>query len=159
MSLENLVGRCGLYCGACTIYRAYKDRGKLLENVAKYNNCHPEEIHCQGCQTALRDGWSFENEWGANCSYLKCLEARGLEFCYQCPEYSQCQKFDELARSALMHGEDIRENLERIKAGDTKNWLAEQDRKWRCPSCGNPVPIRIKECHWCGGKINQNYPG
>ncbi|MCK4247085.1 MAG: DUF3795 domain-containing protein, partial [Methanomicrobia archaeon] len=47
---ENLVGRCGLYCGACIIYRAYKDSEELRRIIAKDNNCKPEEIRCEGCQ-------------------------------------------------------------------------------------------------------------
>jgi len=32
---KNLVGRCGLYCGSCLIYRAYKDSEQLRQKIAK----------------------------------------------------------------------------------------------------------------------------
>jgi hypothetical protein len=63
---ENLVGRCGLYCGACIIYRAGKDSEKLRRTVAEKENCKPDEIRCEG--------------WGKNCKIVKCLEAKRLVF-------------------------------------------------------------------------------
>jgi hypothetical protein len=78
---ENLVGRCGLYCGACIIYRAGKDSEKLRRTVAEKENCKPDEIRCEGCQTALANGWDIEGEgWGKNCKIVKCLEAKRLVF-------------------------------------------------------------------------------
>lgn len=45
---KNLVGRCGHYCGACTIYRAYKDGGELYK---KLREKYPDgDIFCEGCQ-------------------------------------------------------------------------------------------------------------
>jgi len=32
---ERLVGRCGLFCGACVVYRAYKDSEQLRQMLAK----------------------------------------------------------------------------------------------------------------------------
>ncbi|MFQ6089716.1 MAG: hypothetical protein ACE5K0_12565 [Candidatus Methanofastidiosia archaeon] len=37
MSNFNLIGRCGLYCGACGICRAHKDSKKLQEKIAIQN--------------------------------------------------------------------------------------------------------------------------
>ena len=62
----NLVGRCGFYCGACHIYRAYKDSEKLQKIIAEKENRKSEEIRCEGCQTVLINGWEKE-EWGKNC--------------------------------------------------------------------------------------------
>ena len=30
-----LAGRCGIYCGACGVYRAYRDGGEYLEHVVE----------------------------------------------------------------------------------------------------------------------------
>jgi hypothetical protein len=38
-----LVGRCGLYCGACAIYRAYKDNGEYLAKLANTSNSHQKK--------------------------------------------------------------------------------------------------------------------
>ncbi|MCK5625386.1 DUF3795 domain-containing protein [Candidatus Bathyarchaeota archaeon] len=56
----NLVGRCGFYCGAFNIYRAYKDSEKLQKIIAEKENRKSEEIRCEGCQKVLINGWEKE---------------------------------------------------------------------------------------------------
>ncbi|NIQ05333.1 MAG: DUF3795 domain-containing protein [Candidatus Korarchaeota archaeon] len=149
---KNLVGRCGIYCGSCTIYRAYKDSEKLRRLLAEEHNCIPEDIRCEGCQTVLRGGWEGEEEWGKKCKIIKCLEGSGLEFCYDCKKYPECEKFSELAEFYLKKGENLTKNLEQIKHGKIKEWLVEKENKWRCEACGNPIST-LPECHWCGSPI------
>ncbi|MBM3292695.1 DUF3795 domain-containing protein [Candidatus Bathyarchaeota archaeon] len=45
----NLITRCGIYCGACYIYRAERDDGDFLSEVAKQQKSNPNEIKCNGC--------------------------------------------------------------------------------------------------------------
>ena len=151
---KNLVGRCGIYCGSCIIYRAYKDSEQLRQRVAERNNCEPEEIRCEGCQTVLTNGWN-SNEWGKNCRIVKCLEARGLDFCYECDTYPNCKKFRALADHSLKYGESLAENLEKIKASEVEEWLEEEAEKWECLKCGKPISMHLTECHWCGAKIGK----
>lgn len=147
-----LVGRCGLYCGSCMIYRAYKDSEKLRQLIAKRSRCRPEDIRCEGCQTALTDGWDIhDQQWGKNCEIVKCLEAKGLKFCYECSVFPNCKRFQRIYNSELRHDENLIKNLERIKAGKVKEWLEEQEKKWVCQTCGKPISD-YKECHWCGAK-------
>jgi len=40
---RNLVGRCGIYCGSCIIYRAYKDSEQLRQRVAERTIVNPEK--------------------------------------------------------------------------------------------------------------------
>jgi len=152
---KKLVGRCGLYCGACVIHRAYKDSEKLRRAIAEENNCKPEEIRCEGCQTVLTDGWDVANqEWGKNCKIVKCLEAKGLNFCYECDKYPDCEKFQEIADGCLKHGENLMKNLDKIKTGRVEEWLKEEDKKWRCPKCRRPISMHSTECHWCGTEVD-----
>ena len=148
---KNLVGRCGLYCGACIIYRAYKDSDHLRQKIAEREKCKPEEIRCEGCQTVLTNGWNSK-EWGKSCRIVKCLEARGLDFCYECDTYPNCKKFREIADSCLTHGENLMENLNKIESGRVEEWLEEEDKKWRCLKCGKPISMHLTECYWCGAK-------
>ncbi len=148
---KNLVGRCGLYCGACIIYRAYKDSEKLRQTIAEREGCKPKDIRCEGCQTVLVNGWDVKGqEWGRNCKIIKCLENRKLRFCYECSVYPKCEKFWEIAGSCLKHGENLEENLAEIKSGRIEEWLKEKDRKWRCKKCNKPIAMHLTECHWCG---------
>ena len=147
---RNLVGRCGLYCGACIIYRAHKDSVKLRESVARDYGRSREDVRCEGCQTVALDGWDMDQEWGRNCLIVRCLNGRGLDFCYQCDVYTECEKFRGISDSCLKHSEDLRENLKKIEAGKVEEWLEEDDEKWRCQSCGKPITMHLTECHWCG---------
>jgi len=143
---KNLVGRCGLYCGACIVYRAGKDSEELQRRVAERQKCKPEEIRCEGCQTVLANGWDVKGEeWGKNCKTVKCLETKGLNFCYECAEYPDCEKF----------GENLMENLDAIKADKVEEWLREEEEKWRCQKCGKPIAMHLTECHWCGAKLRK----
>jgi len=153
---KNLVGRCGLYCGACIIYRAYKDSEKLRRIVAEKENCRHEQIRCEGCQTVLANGWDVEGqEWGKNCRIVMCLEAKRMDFCYECDEYPNCKKFHLIADSCSKYGENLIENLNKIKAGRAEEWLEEEERKWRCQKCGKPISMHLTQCHWCDVNINK----
>ncbi len=154
MISKNLVGRCGLYCGACGIYRAYKDDGELLENLAKSFKCPPEKVRCEGCMALTPECWGYD------CKIVECLRAKGLDFCYQCSEYEKgsCEKFEKLAKSYLEDcGVDLRANLERIRKGEIEEWLLESQEKYKCPSCGNPLPVygTRGKCYHCGAKLSK----
>ena len=136
---KNLVGRCGLYCGFCLIYRAGKDSEKLRRAVARRSKCKPEDVRCEGCQTVLVDGWN-NARWSKNCKIIKCQEAKGVKFCYECDVYPRCKRFHSIADHSLKRGEDLMANLEKIKAGKVEEWLEEEDREWRCSKCGNLFP-------------------
>ena len=151
-----LVGRCGLYCGSCMIYRAYKDSEKLRQLIAERVNCRSKDIRCEGCQTVPTYGWDVQDQqWGKNCKIVKCLEARGLQFCYECEAYPNCEKFQEIFKSELKHGENLMENLERIRTGDVEKWLEKEEKKWVCRECGKPISD-CEECHWCGAKLERS---
>jgi len=153
---KNLVGRCGLYCGACLIYRAGKDSETLRKAIVEREKCKPEDICCEGCLTVLIDGWNSER-WGKNCDIVKCLNARKLGFCYECNKYPNCEKFLEIANSCLKHGENLIENQKRIKNGQIEAWLEEENRKWRCQKCSKPIAMHLSECHWCGAKLRKKW--
>jgi hypothetical protein len=144
-----LVGRCGLYCGSCGIYRAHKDDGEYLQRLAEHFKCPPEKVRCEGCQALTPDCWGYD------CKIVQCLRTKGLQFCYQCNQYEEgpCEKFEKLAKPYLEeNGVDLRANLERIKLGETEAWLKESDERFRCPSCGKPLPSGAfrSNCYHCG---------
>jgi hypothetical protein len=150
---RNLVGRCGLYCGACAIYRAYKDNGEYLERLAKHFKCPPEKVRCEGC-TALTPEC-----WGYDCKIVQCLRNKGLQFCYQCNEYKNktCEKFEKLAMPYLEEdGVNLKANLERIRKGEVEEWLRESEEKYRCPVCGKPLSTGAmqRKCYHCGADFS-----
>ena len=153
---ENLAGRCGIYCGSCFVYRAYKDSEKLQREQAERMKCRPEDIRCEGCQTVLtsKNAWKGEQDFplvgGKNCKIVLCLEDRGLDFCYECRVYPNCDKFRFIYEDSLERGEDLMVNLNKIQAGEVEEWLEEEDKKWRCKKCNKPISMYLSDCHWCG---------
>jgi len=110
-----LVGRCGLYCGACGIYRAYKDDGELLKNILRCFKCPPEKVRCEGCMALTSQCW------GNDCGIVQCLKIKGLDFCYECREYESmsCEKFEKLAKSYLSSGVNL--SLKELEEEKLKN--------------------------------------
>lgn len=152
MADKNLVGRCGLYCGACGIYRAYRDDGELLTRIAGDFKCSLEKVRCEGCMALTPECWGY------GCKIVRCLNSKGLQFCYECNEYEKitCEKYNKLANSYLEVGEDIRISLTRIKRGEIEEWLSESEQKYKCPSCKNPLPVYGTggKCHHCGAVLS-----
>ena len=151
MAENDLVGRCGLYCGACSIYRAYKDNGEYRNKLANYFKCPPEKVRCEGCQVLTPECW------GKDCKIVQCLNSKGLEFCYQCPQLDKrsCEEFEKLAKGYLEEDVDLRANLERIKSGQVEAWLKESKERFRCPHCKKPSPTGSKKCYHCGKEFSK----
>jgi len=147
---RNLVGRCGHYCGVCSVYRACEDGGELLEAMEK--SCPPDRnLHCKGCQVVDETCWPY-----SHCKIRECLDAKGVEFCYECAEFEKggCEEWKRLVDGHAEIRMDLRENLLWIKSGKVEEWLEKQDRKWRCPSCGKPISEE-DECYQCGAKSRE----
>jgi len=143
---SNLIGRCGLYCGACSIYRAYKDNGEYRNKLATFFKCPPEKVRCEGCQTLTSECW------GNDCKIVQCTNAKGFRFCHECPQFNNnsCEKFEELAKRYLEDAVDVRANLARIKSGQIETWLKESKERFKCPYCGKPLPEGSQKCYHCG---------
>lgn len=155
MANTNLVGRCGLYCGACAVYRAYKDGGEYLKEFAEEAKCPLEKVRCEGCGALTAECW------GNDCEIVQCSRSRGFEFCYQCDRYEDgsCEKFGKLAARYLKSGVDLRANLERIEKGAVEEWLRECEEKYKCPSCGKLLTIwaRKEKCYHCNVNLSENH--
>lgn len=146
----NLVGKCGLYCGACTIYRAERDNRDWRDELALGFNCSPEKVKCNGCG-------SLTNEcWGSECKIVKCVNVKGYKYCYECDEYKSdnCSKFSSLAnRYAERSNVNLKDNLTKIQNGETESWLAESKERFSCKSCGKPIAAASKKCCHCNSDI------
>nr|MDO8132918.1 DUF3795 domain-containing protein [Candidatus Njordarchaeum guaymaensis] len=149
---RRLVGKCGLYCGACPIFRAHNDGGEYLRKVAKHFECPPEKVRCYGCMTLKPDCWGYD------CKIVQCLRNRGMKFCYQCDEYKDdsCERFGQHAADYAEDGVNLRANLERIKNGETNTWLTENGEKYRCPTCRKPLSLTAitRKCYDCGKDLS-----
>jgi len=79
-----------------------------------------------------------------------------LEFCHQCDKFwnYSCGELNKLEIFCAKRGENIRQNLIKIMA-DTPRWVEEQDKKWRCSSCGEPYSWYEETCHHCGKNLGR----
>lgn len=157
MSNPGLAGRCGIYCGYCEIYRAYKDSPKLRVELAKRYHCSPSDIICSGCQRLHARGWAADPNWGRNCKIRECLGEQGFRFCYECPIINNCERIGDLASFYFLFGVDLKANLKMIQDGKIKEWLAKEDARWRCFHCKKPIILsqEIDCCHHCGQAFNR----
>ena len=143
-----LAGACGLYCGACSIYRMYKDRDtEWLERAAReVFHCQPEDILCGGCHGPL------DRRWSPDCRFAVCTQERGIIFCHECVDFP-CDALSTFSA-------DCRDipiiNLHRLAEVGLAVWLAEQDTRWRCPACGKPVDIYSETCRACGSELSNH---
>lgn len=148
-----LISKCGIYCGACYVYRAFKDGGQMLDATAQRLGVPKEEIRCNGCLGPVEDLWRNCR----NCHIAACLKEKNLRFCHECPSFedSSCEKYEGLYQACSRRGENTKEALLRIKAGESDSWLEEQDRKWRCSSCGSPIWWEQETCYRCGQSLKR----
>lgn len=149
---HTLAGRCGKYCGACAIYRAYKDGGKLRVDVARTYRCLPSELRCDGCRTLHIVGWSREPDRGRNCRVLRCLKTQNLETCGDCRQQRECDIWKAVAASCRSSGIDLGANLRSQREQGIDRWLASQAERWRCQHCSKPVAASADNprCPSCG---------
>ncbi|MBM4467819.1 MAG: DUF3795 domain-containing protein [Chloroflexi bacterium] len=145
MTDATLAGACGLYCGACGIYRMYMDQDtERLERAAReFFHCQAEQIRCEGCRGPSDDLWSPQ------CQIRACTRERDITFCYQCADFP-CQ---ELVTFSAARRDIPLANLRRLAEVGLDAWLAEQEAHWRCPACRKPVDIYSETCRACGAPL------
>lgn len=145
MTGSDIIGRCGLYCGACPIYLGARGDTDASRYVLEEWKLPEEAIECGGCRALTQESS------GSKCELVPCMDGKGLEYCSGCAEYEDgsCAKFiksEEMCRSI---GIDLRENLKRLSDVGEEAWLAEQEKRWSCPDCGSPFFWQAKRCPSC----------
>ncbi len=152
MADRGLLSRCGIYCGACYVYRAERDGGEFLKETAMQQGVAINEVSCMGC-TGPEDALWVNC---AKCHVRDCLKSRGLEFCYQCGEFHErsCTHYEGLAEFCAERGEDIRRAMEEMEK-DPDAWLGAQDERWRCGVCGGPYSWYEETCRSCGSHLGR----
>jgi len=146
-----LLSRCGIYCGACFIFRAQRDGGPLLEAMSRRFGVPPAEIRCSGCSSPYEERWRNCQR----CSLVACQVRRGLESCGGCSELSECLDHKFLRDFSAYRGEDAVSGLRWISSGDSDAWLREQKKRWSCPRCRAPYMWYDNVCRRCGEQLRK----
>jgi len=118
--MSELVGACGLYCGECEIYLAHINRdGEMKRSLAERisrsfgKNVSPESVVCQGCKSELC--------WDEDCEIRMCAVAKGVDFCFECPDYP-CDKLKNFYDNGY---QKARVNMEGMRKIGVERWLKE----------------------------------
>ena len=101
---ERLISKCGIYCGACFIYRAERDGGELLKEMAGRFNVPEDEIKCNGCSSPYEEQWKNCQK----CGIKACQKKKGKENCAQCSEFEECPDYRYIVNFSAYRGEDAR---------------------------------------------------
>ena len=132
----NLIAPCGMNCGICSAYLAYKHEVKEKGLMLAYcKGCRPRNKQCAFLKKKCKTGLLLKGE---------------VEYCYECPEYP-CARLKHLDhRYITNYGESFIENLDYIKANGIDAFLSKETEKWRCPECGDVISCHNNICYNCG---------
>lgn len=151
MSDRQLVGVCGIYCGACFVYRAYNDQDQTLIQRLINLGFQEETIQCKGCTSRVISPRC------AKCSFRDCAAKKGISSCFECGDMP-CKALIELSeerarKDNLPHLNLCLVNLEALKRVGVQNWLKQQEKRWSCKSCGKKLHYYSDTCPDCGAKF------
>lgn len=143
---DQLAGVCGLYCGACPIYRAWVEQDmERLEALAHSLGIPPDKLMCTGCRTP--GAFCF----GGECEIKACAQAKGVAFCADCEAFP-CERIRRLATGGPFRAAVLL-NVPRIREAGWYPWLRKEDARWRCPVCRAKVGFDDRMCHACGRTV------
>ena len=117
---RKLSAPCGLDCFNCEIYEK-NITDEMKKQFASKIHKDPEEIACKGC----RQGNGCKH-FESHCETLKCIEDKGLEFCFECDEFP-CVKLQPTKDGADRYPHNIKLfNLCRMKTIGVETWAEEE---------------------------------
>jgi hypothetical protein len=67
MASMNLVGRCGIYCGACPVYLGARGNDEAAKYALEQWKVGEDQLRCEGCQGLTPDCF------GNGCGYRECM--------------------------------------------------------------------------------------
>jgi len=140
---------CGLYCGVCIIQLADRaNNQQLKESIAQLfkgklpnsENLTAADIHCKGC---LSDDIFFHCE---QCSIRTCTHEKGHRGCHECSDFP-CGLIDEfpipVAKKVILRAIPYRREV------GTEQWMADEEKRYLCPQCGNKLFRGASRCNKC----------
>ena len=158
MTEEHLAAVCGLYCGACSLYRASHDHNlprleEILQNMSSRRKTSRDDLYCAGC---LSQGQLTSH--CLNCAIRLCPSGKpGVARCADCPDFP-CSRITDFNNDSVRHHAEVLDNIRRMQKIGVKEWLNEQEEKWRCSLCGVSVEWYAQHCFRCGTSQPRRLP-
>jgi hypothetical protein len=154
---KDLMAPCGLYCGACGVYIATRDKNEKFKGImGKLYGTKPEETECLGCMQP--DATDKLYVYCKHCTIRDCVKSKGFYSCHQCDEWP-CDKIETFG---LATGKRVMQNTipvwkEKVaELGDEKGsveWARTVCERYHCSSCGKPLFRGAQRCRACGQQV------
>ncbi len=151
MERKDLVAVCGLYCGACEMYRADHDNNEVkLQNIAKRiaarmgGQLSADDLRCDGCL-----GKGCLTPWCGKCEIRSCERLQsGKTRCSDCEEFP-CARISDFSNDGMLHHVEVLENLRHIRDMGVEDWVKAEEERWTCPECGALLSWYDTACPSC----------
>lgn len=147
---KELLAPCGLYCGVCSIYIAHRDNNlKFKEKLLPVYRAFAKSVDDIACTGCLSEGIIFPV--CRVCSIKNCCSDKGIEGCHQCNEFP-CKFINNfpipVGKKVILRAIPFwREN-------GTEEFVEQEEKRYRCPNCGNPLFRGAKRCNKCKVDVN-----
>ena len=139
---------CGLYCGVCAVLIAHRDGNqKFKEKLARVYGVRPEDIRCEGCLGSGDDVFVYCRV----CPIKQCVADRGYHACHQCDDFP-CERVDHFPMP--VGKKVILRAIPQWREWGTERWVAEEEQRYRCPSCTGPLFRGAKRCRQCDTPVD-----
>jgi len=150
---EKLVAPCGLYCGACPMYLATKEKDEqktkeLLQRFSGPNSKFAlEDLQCDGCI-----GGGRLASFCRKCNMRACAETKQkVTRCADCKEFP-CSLITNFNNDGMLHHAEVLANCRQLREVGIKEWTKQQEERWSCPQCRANISWYDATCSRCGAK-------
>ena len=148
-----LVGICGLYCGTCPNYLAYRENDvEQLAKISQARGIPIEEIRCDGCLSDRVISFCVECRHG----FRQCAKEKGVTWCFECPDFP-CQRLSDFTNvhivDGISHHAHVIDDLQSIREHGIEVWVEKQERAGRCPQCGKRLYWFTRVCPDCHTQV------
>ena len=160
---KDLMAPCGLYCGACGVYIATRDKNEKFKAVmGNLYGTKPEEPVCLGCMQSDQSQTMYG--YCKACTIRNCVKSKEFYSCHQCTDWP-CNMIKDfsLATGRRVMKETIpvwREKVARF--GDEEGsieWARSVCERYHCPSCGKPLFRGAQRCRNCQTPVADKLDG
>ncbi|MDQ5987145.1 MAG: hypothetical protein CSYNP_02882 [Syntrophus sp. SKADARSKE-3] len=160
---RELMAPCGLYCGACGVYIATRDKNEKFRSVmGNLYGTKPEDTACLGCMQP--DPPRLLYSYCSSCELRSCIKSKGFYSCHQCDQWP-CTLVENFGYATGIRVMKRAIPIWRAKVaeyGDEQGsveWARAECKRYHCPSCGAPLFRGAKTCRACKTSVAEGLDG